>query len=58
MDERSSGISQRVPQRLESMSDAHDEALMDEKDSTPETTEPVDEPDMGVQRGSRIGWWW
>ena len=58
MEERGSGISQRVPRCLESLSDAHDEALMGEPDDTSDTTEPVDTPDTGVERGNRIGWWW
>ena len=58
MEERRNGLSQRIPQPLEPLSYADDEAVMGETDNTPGTTEPEDKPDAGVKRGNRIGWWW
>jgi hypothetical protein len=58
MEERGSGLSQRLPQRLEPLSDAEDEALMGETDNALDTTEPAEKPATGVKRGTRIGWWW
>jgi len=57
MEERSNGLPQRLPKRLEPLTDADDEALMGDT-TTPGTTEPESAPDTGVKRGNRIGWWW
>jgi hypothetical protein len=57
MEERRSGISQRISPGLEPLTDADDEALMGDTTTTG-TTEPESAPDTGVKRGTRIGWWW
>ena len=57
MEERSNGLPQRLPIRLEPLTDAVHEALMGDTD-TSGTTEPEEKPDTGVKRGNRIGWWW
>ena len=57
MEERSNGLPQRLPKRLEPLTDADDEALMGDT-NTAGTTEPDETPDTGVKRGNRIGWWW
>ena len=44
--------------RLESLTDADDEALVGETDDTAGATEPAEQPETGVKRGKRIGWWW
>src|SRR5688500_3535407 len=40
---------------LEPLNNADDEALMDETDTTPGTTEPEEQPETGVKRGNRTG---
>ena len=54
MDVRDDGLSIR----LESLTDAEDEALVGETDDTSGTTEPVEPPETGGRRGTRIRWWW